>query len=169
MRDDGQFWQPFDLDAPMQREGVRLTRVHHRQQMVSGEWRQLFPGRAALGWAERATGQGDLLALRRDRVFLVGGAALPEGWHETGCLISDVTDGRVIYDLAGPAAFALLQMGAEIALNQPSASVARRLFEFTVLVYRLPPEDAFRLHVGRADGPAFRLWADRCAGLLLGA
>lgn len=169
MRDDGQFWQPFDLDAPMQREGVRLTRVHHRQQMVSGDWRALFPGRAALGWPDRAAGQDDLVALRRDRVLLVGGAVLPAGWHEAGCLISEVTDGRVIYDLAGPAAFALLQMGTEIALNQPSASVARRLFDFTVLLYRLAQTDSIRLHVGRAEAPAFRLWADRCAGLLLGA
>lgn len=157
MRDDRTKWPPAGTSAGMlQLNGCRLSPVHpKRQTLVSGAGLSSRFDGPFLGWPDIADTDTYVLSLRRDRILIVNGPAQQDGWDSARNLaISDFTDGYAVFDLQGPAAFAVLRRGTEITLETPSRSVARLLFGLGVLVYRFGQEDGFRLHVARAHRDA---------------
>jgi hypothetical protein len=136
MRDDRAKWAPPGAARSRQAlQGAVLTPVTGlRQTLLSGP-RVLAPDDC--GWPDIVRGATYRVALRRDRVLEIGGAAGTPGWDAA----------------RGLAAFALLQRGTEITLGVPSRSVVRPLFGLSALVYRREAE-TFRLHVGAAQAEA---------------
>jgi hypothetical protein len=94
------------------------------------------------------------LSLRRDRVLIVGGESLDEGWHQASQqAVSDVSGCWRVFDLPGPRAFAILERGGEVSVDVPSSSAVRFLFGFEVLL-SLRPEQGCRIHVPTAQAVA---------------
>ena len=153
MRDDAHRWTPPPgLAEQTDLGGATLgVAILPRQTLISGtNVRQNSP-LPLVGWPDIATGDTYRITLRRDRVVEVGGNARHEGWNaETGEATSDITDGWSVFDLSGPRAIDILKRGTEVSLNEPSASVARKLWGFDVWLYRYEAEDRFRLHIARA-------------------
>lgn len=158
MRDDSHKWDvPPDYSAAIIRQGVAVTALAPpRQTLISGA-AVLERHRDALGWPDIAQGDSYALCLRRDRVLLVGGPAMEDGWDGAqGLAVSDVSDGYAMFQIAGPAALALCRRGAELSLATPSRSVARAVFGFECLLYRWGDDATCRVHVSRAHAQA--LW-----------
>ncbi|MDK3019013.1 hypothetical protein [Pseudodonghicola flavimaris] len=154
MRDDSQSWAPPpDHSQPLHGAGVTVTRILPVRQTLISAPDILTRQPAALGWPDVATGDRYSLCLRRDRVLEINGPERAAGWHD-GQAISDITDGLIVFEIAGAAALALIQRGTEISERQPSRSVQRLGFGTELMLYRW--EDRLRLHAPRADGPA--LW-----------
>ncbi|MFK7751272.1 MAG: hypothetical protein AB8B51_01865 [Sedimentitalea sp.] len=91
------------------------------------------------------------LRLRRDRILIVDGPELPDGWHDDlGLAVSDVTDGYGVIDIKGGTALGLLQRGTEISATLASPSVVRGFYGYDVLIYGFGGENQYRIHVPRA-------------------
>ena len=164
MRDDRHRWpadqgmgravlQARDLTAKVERPLL--------QTMISGDFDSAM---ALVGLAGPAVGSGDIatgeayaIRQRRDRILVVGGPALDEGWHDvSGLAVSDMSCAYAVISLQGPDAQTLLQTGTEYTLTSASPSAARLWHGFTCLVYRYDHEENFRLHVRSAHLEA--LW-----------
>ncbi|MYM54947.1 hypothetical protein [Thalassovita mangrovi] len=154
MRDDRHRWTPYDgAWSPYEVGGIAITPVTPERQILISAPAVLSRHPGAIGWPDIATGDSYAISLRRDRVLLVNGPDMAEGWDdEIGQAVSDVTDAYSVFDLTGPKALELLKHGTEIGLQQPSRSAARMLFGLGVFLYRHGAEDRFRLHVLRAQG-----------------
>lgn len=154
MRDDSGKW-PTALgpDRPsFETSGVCLKMVRlDRQVLLSGPIAACLNEAGfgiAIGWPDVVTPDGGYaLRLRRDRVLVVNGAPIAEGWHN-GVACSDVSDGYGVIELEGRDALAVLQRGTEISRAVPSPSVARQFSGFGVLLYACGAT-RFRLHVAR--------------------
>ncbi|HHB81235.1 MAG TPA: hypothetical protein ENK83_05755, partial [Aliiroseovarius sp.] len=108
MRDDSGRWTMVDTSAvALNGPGIALRPVHlARQMLVSGVGAprhfQADLG-AAVGWPEPAKGAGYVVSLRRDRVLLVNGPALVDGWDTgAGLAVSDMSGAYAVFDLEGP-------------------------------------------------------------------
>lgn len=156
MRDDRNRWDPVeDHSTPVTIGGVTLQEVHlPRQMMVSGvNVRDTFG--PAIGWPDIVQSDSCTLSLRRDRVLIVGGDAMAEGWDSTnGHAVSDMTSGFRVFDLTGDTALAVLQRGAEVTFQVPSPSVSRLLFGLNCALYCIGNTMHFRLHVARGHAEA---------------
>lgn len=159
MRDDSAKWS---ADRGTQRPPVRTGGVQicllqpHRQTLISGPHTAalaLAGCSAATGWPAPASGETYALRLRRDRILVVNGSDLTDGWHaDPGLAVSDMTGGYAVIALSGDGATDLLNTGTELDPAQPSASVARLLHGYPVLLYRFQGETTdYRLHVPRAS------------------
>lgn len=151
MRNDTHRWSP---PAPLSRtaDDVALTEITGlTQHIVSGTDVLAHFADKLIGWPDVIAPDSYALSMRRDRVLLVGQANLPIGFApDTGFAVTDMSDAYTVIDLTGPDAFALLRMGAEIRLDQPSRSVVRQLFGCDVLLCCLADAPGFRLHLPRA-------------------
>lgn len=88
------------------------------------------------------------LRQRRDRVLVVNGPELADGWHaDRNVAVSDMTAAYSIIELVGLGAEQLIATGTEFATNRPSASTSRLWHGFGVLLYRHERNDQFRMHV----------------------
>lgn len=109
-----------------------------------------------ISWPEVVTIDHYALALRRDRVLLVGEAALQDGYDtETGLAVTQISDAFDVIDISGPNALECLRKGVELRIDHPSRSVMRRVFGWDVMLYRAGGETCFRLHIPRAATQAF--------------
>lgn len=164
MRNDNARWRPAQgMDRPafsVSNIDLRLVRPR-RQTLISGPYAKalaLAGVKAATGWPDIASGTPYAVRLRRDRILLVDGPALRDGWHEAaGVAVSDMTDGYAVIELAGSGALSVLRRGTEISADMPSASVARGFGGYATLIYAFKAEDRFRLHLPRGFLEGF--WA----------
>ena len=153
MRDDSAKWLPAKgLDRPeYQTDSVRLSIFKPiRQTLLSGPVEKclaLVDVDDAYGWPDPVPDGPYALRLRRDRILMVNGPELEDGW-QGGVAVSDVTDGYAVIAVDGPDAFALLQRGTEISAMVTSASVSRMFAGFGVFL-SAAGEKQFRLHVAR--------------------
>ena len=155
MRNDSQKWTPAQGWArPPVQVGPRTLSCLRplRQTLISG------PVPAALdlaglpvatGWPEPATGACYAVRLRRDRILVVGGAALPEGWTER-LAISDMSSGYAVLELTGADLLPVLQRGTEISWQGVSASAARAFFGYAAVIYPHTDRARCRIHVSAA-------------------
>ena len=76
------------------------------------------------------------LAMRRDRMLVVNGPMLQDGWHDSGYAVSDMSSAHVAFEFEGSATMDLLSRGTEIDFNNKSAGVARRFRDLDILLYQ---------------------------------
>ena len=157
MRDDSQRWPaPRQSDAHVLIEGVdiRVDNVS-RQMLVSGPNVLAQMDCPLIGWPDIAPAGAYAVCLRRDRVLIVNGAEMVEGWDDAAQqAVSDMTDGYAVLAIHGPRAMDVLYRGTELRLDHPSRSAARMLFGFAVFLYRKDGPDTFRVHVPAAQSDA---------------
>jgi hypothetical protein len=133
--------------------GIRVAMAQpQRQTLMSGAFDALLAisgQEAATGWPEPAVGACYAVRLRRDRILVVNGPELRDGWHAAaGVAVSDVSGGLAVLDVTGPNALDLLRRGTEISPDVPSRSVSRLLFGLDVHAYRHGAgAGTIRLHV----------------------
>lgn len=157
MRDDSAKWAPA---TGRERGSVTIGSVTlspvllTRQTLISGPYEaalKLAGMRFATGWPEPVDGDTYALRLRRDRILVINGLALEDGWHDAaGLAVSDMSSGYAALELKGSNAFAVLQRGTEISRTQPSASVARLFYGHAAFIYARGP-GCYRLHCGAAQ------------------
>lgn len=150
MRDDSDKWDAAaSLSGPYAENGVVLTPVAlTRQTLISGPQVLSRPEWPVVTWPAIAPSPPYALCLRRDRILLVDGPDMAEGWHETtACAVSQVSDAYAVFDISGDRALDVLRRGAEVHLAAESKSVARLLFGLWVLLYRIGSAEGFRMHV----------------------
>lgn len=158
MRDDRHRWAvPADRSVIKEIGGATLQEVMPaRQTLISGIAVRETEA-PLIAWPDVVITERYSLSLRRDRVLIVNGPPMADGWSDkTQRAVSDMTDGYRMFDLRGKTALQALQRGAEIDLSTPSASVARQLFGMNCLIYRIDHPTDYRIHVARAQGDA--LW-----------
>ena len=155
MRDDSSRWLPArGLDREdVKGEGVILSVYQPRRQtLISGSYAaglQLTGLSGAGGWPDAVTGETYAVRLRRDRLLVVNGEEIADGWQgEAGLAVSDMTFAYAVIDISGAKALGLLRHGAELDLA-PSAAVVREFSGYGILLYSRGPE-AFRLHIRRS-------------------
>ena len=156
MRNDTARWDP---PVPLSFTSDRLTISEvtlPRQIWVSGiDVLEQFADQL-IAWPDIATSDRYVVALRRDRVLLVGPTGHPPGYSpETGLATTEVSDAYLVIDISGPDALKALRRGTELRLDQPSRSVLRRLFSIEAMLYRVTDEGTFRAHIPRAMAQAF--------------
>jgi len=104
-----------------------------------------------VSWPGPSAGNTHALALRRDRVLVVNGASLAEGWHsDIGLAVSDMTRGFRAATLSGPLCFEVLKRGTEISRSIPSGSVSRGFAGYPVFLHTVEGPETYRLYVPRA-------------------
>ena len=171
MRNDSDRWQPAgEALAGFAGPGVTVTPVQGRRQtLISGPVAGALAAvglTRAHGWPEVVAAAPYALRLRRDRVLVVDGPALPAGWDaQAGLAVSDMSDGLHIIEISGEKAFDLIRAGTEISRADASASVVRLLAGHEVALYFHGGGDRLRLHVSAPEAPALMLWLRRVAGL----
>lgn len=157
MRNDSAKWdrlrtaREFELSPK-----VRLKRVDGLQlTLLSGPRVLEQIDLPQIGWPDLAPLDPHAVMMRRDRVLIVGGASLPEGWDETtNQVASDMSHGYAVFDLSGPGALDVLQVGTELFLDRPSRSAARLAFGLGLLIHRFTDEHTYRIFVPRYHADA---------------
>ncbi|WP_299029402.1 hypothetical protein [uncultured Sulfitobacter sp.] len=174
MRNDNDNWDMFDIGGPLvTASGITIqSRAIARQTVISGAGvlrafeKSCGP---AIGWPDVAQGASYAVALRRDRVLLVNGPALQEGWDDTtGHAVSDMTGGYAVIELSGVGVQDVLKRGAEINPDLPSRSAARRFGELGVILYHFENANCVRLHVNVAQQQAAWLMLQTYADQMFG-
>lgn len=159
MRDDRNNWDaPRSDDKAVTIGAVTLRPVHlDRQTIISGP-DVLTQTRLPLGaWPDTVLDDTYALSLRCDRILIVNGPPVMDGWDDTmRQAASDTSDAYKVFDLTGTGALAVLMRGTELNLAVESRSVIRLLFGLGVFLYRYKSEEGFRVHVGCAHADA--LW-----------
>ncbi len=162
MRNDKDKWdEPCTQNTGIETSGLKISFLSlSRQTLISGphvlaQIRKAYS--TPVGWPEIVNTPTYALAVRRDRVLLVDGPEMTDGWHESQTqAVSDVTGAYTVFEITGPDAMSLLKRGTELALATPSRSVARLLFGFGTFLYRSKDAQTFRVHVSSAQSQA--LW-----------
>ena len=156
MRNDNARWTPAKgLDRPeFQRDGCTLRVIRPKRQiLLSGPMNALLNAAGlsqAVGWPEQASGDTYAIRLRRDRVLVINGHEMTDGWDsDRGIAISDVTDGYAIIGLEGTRTLQVLKRGTEIDPSEPSASVVRGFAGYPIMVYAYGSDHSYRIHVPR--------------------
>lgn len=158
MRRDNDNWDaPDSDDIIVASDQLTITQVHpNRQLLVSGTTALQACELDLVNWPGDAQGESYALVLRRDRILEVNGPHRPDGWDEsTQSAVSDITNGLIVFEIAGPASLNLLKRGGFIDLHARSRSVARQCFGKSVFLYRSGPGQ-FRLHINRSLAQAMR-------------
>lgn len=157
MRNDSEKWTPaLGLVRPaFSVPGFEMQMIlPRRQTLISGTYSSavaLAGVGAAIGWPDKVAGGSYALRLRRDRVLVVNGPALADGWHDAeGLAVSDMTDGYAVIEIGGAHAMGVLMRGTEISPDEPSASVVRGYAGYGTLIYAGETEGRFRIHVARS-------------------
>ncbi|MCK0151388.1 hypothetical protein MWU54_15205 [Marivita sp. S6314] len=167
MRDDRNKWAASGtLGDGFEIGDVVVSRVRvSRQLLVSGPRVRTQIDVPTVGWPEICEATTYALSLRRDRVLVVNGDPVEDGWDDaTSQARSDASDLYSVFDLSGRDAFNVVKRGTEISMESPSRSVLRRFFGLQVMLYRVQAEDRFRLHVARASEDALLGYLESAAG-----
>ena len=156
MRNDNARWAlSLGLDRPAIQTAVLTMSIVRtdRQMLISGPIQALLDTAgisSAVGWPEPATGETYAIRLRRDRILVMNGPEIEDGWHDAqGIAVNDVTDGYCVIELSGDMAMPILKRGTEIDPADPSNSVVRGFGGYPVMVYAFQTSDRFRIHVPR--------------------
>ena len=158
MRDDRKKWPPLQGDerAPLAGTGVQAQVIKlERQTVISGAFKDCLAIcglDAATGGAPIiATGDSYAIRQRRDRIVVVGGRALADGWNDTHHVaVSDMTAAYSVISLSGPHAERIIATGTEFDSSLPSASASRLWHGFGILLYQYERPDSYRIHVRTA-------------------
>ncbi len=162
MRDDRNSWPAAKGLSRQDLEGENVIARPvsiDRQTVLSGPYDTMmrFAGLsdAAVGSTDIARGGHYAIRQRRDRILVVGGDELGEGWSEQhGIAVTDMTAAYAVIDLDGPNAERVISTGTEYSLSHPSPSAARIWHGLSCLLYRYEKDDGFRLHVRSAQAEA---------------
>lgn len=176
MPDRSFFWSPVP-DWPRvnirHRQLVITTLSAQSAWLVSGNLGNFLENRAGLrcvGPREACDAETYALRLAPDRLLFVrtGDARVDHpqfGWSDDGIATTDVSDGFVLLDIAGPAALDLMNMGAQYPFDtKPGGPVESALMLFAglkVAVARL--DHGWRLHVERPYATALWQWLQHAA------
>jgi heterotetrameric sarcosine oxidase gamma subunit len=165
MPDRGLFWSPVPdwAHASIRHEGLSIAAVAPQAAwLVSGNLASFLERRGV-----RFGEAGDRYALRLapDRLLFVSMDRLEDvtfGWSD-GCAVTDVSDGYVLLDITGPAAPALMRLGAshDFETRSDTASAAMLFAGQRVILARIP--QGSRLHVERPNAAAIWQWLQRAA------
>ncbi|WP_136440889.1 hypothetical protein [Pacificoceanicola onchidii] len=155
MRDDRHKWPaiPGTGRPDLVREGISLRLVTApRQTVISGavsDCLALCGLSAAIGGGpDMAQGQTYCLRQRRDRILVVGGPDIADGWHsDLNVAVSDMTSAYSVIEMAGERVEQIIRTGTEFDGMQRSASTSRLWHGYGVLLYRYGRDDQFRMHV----------------------
>ena len=120
MRDDRDKWAPA-LGAerpPIENDHLRLSVVKiERQTLISGPYEKcldICKLPHATGWPQIATGNNYAIRLRRDRILVVDGPSLEDGWHDdAGVSVSDMSSAYILVEIKGEDALDLLNRGVD--------------------------------------------------------
>jgi len=158
MRDDRNKWTAaLGINRPpVKNEHLRLAVINtQRQTLISGPYTRcldICKLAQATGWPQIITGNNYALRLRRDRILVVDGPSLDDGWHhDAGVSISDMSSAYVLVEIKGESALELLNRGADLNVDIASGSVARNFRGFDVLIYRWQSQTQFRMHFLHAN------------------
>lgn len=176
MRDDRNKWPPLSGHERTNLTGenvdVRLVQVG-RQTVISGAVGDCLSlcgaEHAVTGEPKPASGDFYALRQRRDRLLVVNGPALVDGWNsDFNVAVSDMTAAYVVISLTGPNVEQVIATGTEIASGPPSPSVSRLWHGFGILIYKHTSNDAYRMHVRTAHLEAVWEMIDRQVSALAG-
>lgn len=174
MRDDRNRWpSALGPDRPRltgQAVTARLVSLE-RQTVLSGSYETLMSVAGldvpAVGTFDTAKGDHYAIRQRRDRILVVGGPEIAEGWHDdAGVAATDLTAAYAVIDVSGRNAARLFATGTEISPDVPTPSAARLWHGYTCLVYRYGAEDTYRFHVRSAHLEAVWEMMERQIGLI---
>jgi heterotetrameric sarcosine oxidase gamma subunit len=165
MVDRGLFWSPVPdwVHASIRHEGLSVAALAPQAAwLVSGNLATFLERRGI-----RFGDAGDRYALRLapDRLLFVsmdGADGATFGWSD-GCAVTDVSDGYVLLDVAGPAAPELMRLGAlhDFEARSDTASAAMLFAGQRVVLARIP--QGWRLHVERPNAATIWQWLQRAA------
>ena len=153
--DNGRRASPLgDIRDSIAGDGAHLSLIHlHRQTLLSGPidgCLALAQQAQAHSWPEIASGDSYAIRLRRDRIIVLNGPILADGWHDDfSVAVSDMTGGYVVFELSGPRVLEVLKTGTELDINLASGSAMRRFHRHEVFLYRWQEDGRFRLHIQR--------------------
>jgi heterotetrameric sarcosine oxidase gamma subunit len=176
MLDRGLFWSPVPdwARASIQHRDLSVTVLSTPiAWLVSGNLGKFLVGYGGLpcvGPKEASDPETYALRLAPDRLLFVrrNGAALDQpvfGWSGDAVAITDVSDGFVLFDIAGRAAPDLMNLGANYEFTaKPAGRTESALMQFAglkVAVARLG--EGWRLHVERPYATALWRWLQHAA------
>ena len=126
-----------------------------RQTIISGPYAAALAyaglDMPAVGSGDVAQGESYAVRLRRDRILVVGGPLLENGWVPSAeVAISDMSQGYAVLTLNGAGALPMLQTGTEYEFTSSSGSASRLWNGYPCLMYRFAVPTQFRLHVPTA-------------------
>lgn len=158
MRDDRDKWAPaLGRERPHIENNhlhISVVKTNH-QALISGPYKKcldICELPQASGWPQIATGQNYAVRLRRDRILVVDGPSLEDGWHPgAGVCVSDMSSAYILVEIKGEAALELLNRGAELNVDVASGSVVRSFRGFECFIYRWQSETQFRMHFQHAN------------------
>jgi heterotetrameric sarcosine oxidase gamma subunit len=176
MADRGKFWSPVPdwRLAKLEHPGLAVAAsAAETAWLVSGDLPEFLRrngGLACIGPREICAAVPYALRLAPERLLFVHGGKddVPNGtfgWSDDGFAITDVSDGHMLFDIAGPAARELMALGANYAFEGKPAGIAESaLMLFAGLkaaVARTP--SGWRLHVERPYATAMWQWLQHAA------
>ncbi|MEM7193328.1 MAG: hypothetical protein AAF402_00165 [Pseudomonadota bacterium] len=156
MRNDTAIWSAprNDSQLPCSSSVAISAAPALRQVLLSGPKVRAQMNLQVVEWPDIISTERYALSIRRDRIMLVNGPEMIDGWDdELNQAISDVSDAYRVFDISSESLLEFLRRGAEIDLSLPSASVSRLWFGISVLLYRIN-ENTARVHVPSAQADA---------------
>lgn len=158
MRDDRHKWAPTlgTQHPPIENNHLQISVINtQRQTLISGPYKKcLVIGQLAQasGWPQIVTGDHYGVRMRRDRILVVDGPSLNDGWHEeSGVSVSDMSSAYIGIEIKGENALELLNRGVDLSVDIASESVVRSFKGFEVFIYRWQSETQFRMHCQQAN------------------
>ncbi|WP_170574613.1 hypothetical protein [Ruegeria atlantica] len=156
MRDDSKKWAP---SYPENAQGVTDLTIEpapiERLTFVSGPRDaalEISQCGCAYSWPEAATDARHALSLRRDRILVVNGPEIEDGWHDAQALaVSDATHALTGFDLWGSDVIGVLNRISEIDPSRPSRSCEVMFGGIPVILYKIAGSGRFRLFVAPAN------------------
>jgi heterotetrameric sarcosine oxidase gamma subunit len=176
MPDRGLFWSPVPdwARADIQYQGLSVTaRSADVMWLVSGNLPAFLQRRSGLplqGPRDVCESESYALRLAPDRLLFVGrDATLADteafGWSDGGFAITDVSDGFVLFDIAGSAARDLMALGAahdfDSAAAAPAESASMLFAGLKAAISRR--RSGWRLHVERPYAAAMWHWLQQAS------
>ena len=169
MRNDNLRWAVPVEHKVLELSGLTIRQIKpERMTVISGPFRAITKATGidrTFGWPEVLDGDTYMLRLRRDRVLVVDGPDLADGWNaELGLAISDMTGGYAVFEIEGAEALAFLRRGASVDVRTPSPSVNRLFHGLAAMIYTWRDQSRFRIHVASHMQEAFWTLARNLAG-----
>lgn len=159
MRDDKHKWPAAlgaDRPALVSRYVTAEVTAVHLQTVLSGnvaDCLKLCGEEIAVGGgADVASGTSYALRQRRDRIVVINGQSLTDGWDsDANVAVSDMSAAYAVVSLVGPGAVNVISTGTEFYPEMVSPSVSRIWHGFGILLYRFESPNCYRLHVRTAQ------------------